>query len=76
MKCQACGSPDVCRNVAGGLYRVPAEGDEMRGPFRYAVVCEGCLERLDADMWITESHWRELGPLVPFENLPTEEGEG
>ncbi len=68
--CEGCGGS---LRIAGGRAWLPVEPDD-RGPFRYAApVCETCLGRLDADMWVMESHWRGIGPRVPFEKLPLEQ---
>lgn len=38
--------------------------------WRQARVCEPCLERLDADMWISRRCWESISPAVPFDQLP------
>ena len=38
--------------------------------WRHVVVCHGCFDRLDPDMWISSDCWAKLTPLVPFEKLP------
>lgn len=68
--CVGCGATGCVTDQSGHPYHMPVEADG--GGFRYASpVCQSCLDRLDADMWVTEAHWRDIGPRVPFDGLPT-----
>lgn len=44
--------------------------------FRIVVVCHECFHRLNVDLWISERCWKQLNPVVPFEQLPLNELEG
>ena len=37
---------------------------------RACVVCHQCFHKLDPDLWINETIWSSIGPLVPYEKLP------
>lgn len=64
-RCQGCGVG------ASGLCTVQVEPSNPAVEWRKARVCPACVERLDADMWIAESHWKAIDPVVPFAELPT-----
>jgi hypothetical protein len=40
------------------------------GPWRAAVVCHACFDKLEPDMWISSSCWRSIDPVLRFEQLP------
>lgn len=53
------------------LFVMCCEGrGEHAEDWRVVVVCHGCFERLDPDMWISSDCWKLLDPTVPFERLP------
>jgi hypothetical protein len=46
-------------------------GNEKDTPWKKAVFCHKCFDKLEPDMWIGESCWNSLNPpFVPFEELP------
>lgn len=44
------------------------EGNE--GGWRAAVACWVCFWKTDPDLWISQTCWEALSPVVPFEKLP------
>ena len=38
--------------------------------FRRVTVCHACFHKLSPDMWISQSCWESLSPVVPFKDLP------
>lgn len=49
------------------LMRVDCQGT---ADWRVVTVCHTCFHKLEVDMWISESCWRSLNPITPFEHLP------
>jgi hypothetical protein len=39
-------------------------------PWRAAVVCHSCFDRLEPDMWISSNCWHSIGPALEFRGLP------
>jgi len=39
------------------------------GPYRKILVCHECFHKLSPDMWISQSCWESLNPVVPFDQL-------
>ena len=62
-KCQGCGDSEEL---------IPLDCKSSSG-WRTVNVCSDCMERLDADMWISEECWVALNPVVPFDDLPLKE---
>ncbi len=53
------------------LFVLCCEGHGVHaGDWRHVVVCHGCFDRLEPDMWISSECWATLSPVVPFERLP------
>lgn len=40
------------------------------GEWRAVVVCHECFRKLDPDMWISENCWKNINPVIPFDELP------
>ena len=38
--------------------------------WKATVVCHGCFDRLEPDMWISENCWKSLDPVLVFDDLP------
>jgi len=51
--------------------RAPHNEDD----WRHVVVCHGCFDKLEPDMWISSDCWAKLMPVVPFERLPPHDDE-
>jgi len=85
MKCHGCGvekDPSVKE-----VYPYPSDGltdDPMEplitfdcsvspggGGWKMVIVCHECFHRLDPDMWICQSIWESINPVVPFDSLPS-----
>jgi hypothetical protein len=80
-KCLACGIEkdtelrEVYPYPEDGLIDKPIEPlmtIDCRGSddWRVVTVCHACFHKLGVDMWISEAHWRDLNPIIPFEQLP------
>lgn len=54
------------------LLELPCQPRKRGDPFRIVTVCHKCFHKLDPDMWIGESCWESLTPIVPFSKLPLE----
>lgn len=89
-KCQACGVEKddavleyykhddslVQNEPIRPLFDLECQSKSDYDDFRIATVCHECFHKLDPDMWIGESCWESLTPVVPFGKLaPTNQGE-
>jgi len=54
------------------LYVVDCQSPSGAADARYraALVCHGCMARLDLDMWTCAEHWAQIDPVVPYAQLP------
>ena len=83
-KCLACGIekdidlheiypyPDDCittEELIEPLIELECQMDNDCSDFRIATVCFDCFHKLEPDMWISESMWESLNPLVSAKEL-------
>lgn len=84
-RCQACGiekdmdieeyypySEDMItqEDKVQPLFDLECQMDEDQSDFRVATVCFSCYHKLEPDMWINESMWKALNPIVDAKDLP------
>ena len=56
------------------LFALDCDPMVLQEDWRAAVVCHGCFQALDPDLWISRACWESLRPVVPFESLPVLQG--
>jgi hypothetical protein len=87
MKCMGCGAEKdldvLARYPYPGdgivdepilqLWTIDCAGVPDTSAWRTAVVCHECFHRLEPDLWINQTMWESLTPVVPFDRLPNDD---
>lgn len=52
------------------LLEMDCEPAFLNSRWKRIFVCHKCFHELDPDMWISQSMWESLNPVVTFDDLP------
>jgi hypothetical protein len=85
MKCFGCGvekqmgvletskwaeKDGLCDEPIPPLHVIECQSDSDSSLFKAIIICLECHHKLEPDMWISESMWKNLNPVISFDMLP------
>lgn len=61
----------ICDGEVEPLFVMECQPDNEEDKiWRVAVYCHSCHHKVQPDMWMSESEWDSLNPVIPFNKLP------
>ena len=62
----------LCTDPIPPLFVLECEIRMYPSPSKWkaVVVCHNCFSKLNPDMWISDSCWNSLNPIIPIDKLP------